>query len=290
MQLDARAETRNVNSTSISFTFLILLIGILGYSVREEFYWSASHGLGYALGIAGGLMMLALLSYPLHKRFQIMGSILPVQRWFQIHMVLGILGPVCILFHCNFSLGSINSNVALGSMLLMVASGLIGRYLYTKIHNGLYGSKLTLHKLRETKDSAFEQLSDDSHSRMPLLGDELLMRLESYERKALEKRNIVSSALRVLTMGPRTQWTYWVTRISLMRRKREILSSQNSNGLVAEYELSCQYARDYIRTIRRLVQLGFYERLFALWHLLHLPIFFMLIATGFIHVYAVHFY
>jgi len=34
----------------------------------------------------------------------------------------------------------------------------------------------------------------------------------------------------------------------------------------------------------------FYEKMFALWHLLHLPLFFMLVITGIFHVIAVHYY
>ena len=44
------------------------------------------------------------------------------------------------------------------------------------------------------------------------------------------------------------------------------------------------------RLIRQMLELHFYERLFAFWHLMHLPLFIMLIITGFVHVYAVHAY
>ena len=33
-----------------------------------------------------------------------------------------------------------------------------------------------------------------------------------------------------------------------------------------------------------------YERLFSLWHVLHLPLFFMLLIAGIVHVVAVHVY
>ena len=65
--------------------------------------------------------MLLLLIYPLRKRFQHSSIfIFSTKNWFKLHMVLGVFGPLLILYHSNFSLGSTNSNVALGSMLLMV--------------------------------------------------------------------------------------------------------------------------------------------------------------------------
>lgn len=71
-----------------------------------------------------------------------------IKHWFKIHMLFGVLGPVAILFHANFSLGSTNSNVAFFSMVIVALSGLVGRYFYTKIHHGLYGRKASLKELR----------------------------------------------------------------------------------------------------------------------------------------------
>ncbi|MGC1458031.1 MAG: hypothetical protein WA825_07115, partial [Steroidobacteraceae bacterium] len=84
----------------------------LGSHAHLERYISPQYGLGYALGITGGSMMLALLIYSARKRaawLRWMGSI---PAWFQIHMVLGVAGPLLVLFHANFSLGATNSNVA----------------------------------------------------------------------------------------------------------------------------------------------------------------------------------
>jgi len=42
--------------------------------------------------------------------------------------------------------------------------------------------------------------------------------------------------------------------------------------------------------VRRVAELATYERLFSLWHLLHLPLFFMLLVAGVVHIVAVHVY
>jgi hypothetical protein len=41
---------------------------------------------------------------------------------------------------------------------------------------------------------------------------------------------------------------------------------------------------------RRVIEFRTYERLFSLWHILHLPLFFMLLAAGIVHVIAVNVY
>ena len=55
---------------------------------------------------------------------------------------------ILILFHANFSLGATNSNVALFSMLLVAGSGVVGRYIYTRLHARLEGHEDTLEQLK----------------------------------------------------------------------------------------------------------------------------------------------
>src|SRR6202023_408287 len=120
----------------------------LGWSTQTERYISPNRGVGYWLGIVGGSLMLLLLVYSLRKRWSWLKFLGSTPAWFRFHMVLGIAGPVCILYHSNFATGATNSNVALFSMLTVAGSGLIGRYIYARIHHGLYGSKLSLGELK----------------------------------------------------------------------------------------------------------------------------------------------
>jgi hypothetical protein len=50
------------------------------------------------------------------------------------------------------------------------------------------------------------------------------------------------------------------------------------------------FVRGHLRKVRRVAEFGSYERLFALWHVFHLPFFYMLVITALIHVLAVHMY
>jgi hypothetical protein len=53
---------------------------------------------------------------------------------------------------------------------------------------------------------------------------------------------------------------------------------------------ACAYANRRIGATRRLADFQAYERLFSLWHALHLPLIFILIAAGIVHVIAVSIY
>ena len=120
-----------------------------GYRFPTEQYITPQTGVGYALGIIGGSAMLLLLRLSGAQARPGAAFLGTTKRWFQAHMVLGIVGPVLVLFHSNFSLGATNSNVALACMLVVSGSGLFGRYFYTRIHHGLHGRKASLAELKE---------------------------------------------------------------------------------------------------------------------------------------------
>jgi hypothetical protein len=48
--------------------------------------------------------------------------------------------------------------------------------------------------------------------------------------------------------------------------------------------------RAHLVAVRKVAQFSFYERVFTLWHLLHLPLFWLLVIAGVVHVVAVHLY
>ena len=47
---------------------------------------------------------------------------------------------------------------------------------------------------------------------------------------------------------------------------------------------------DYFEAVRRAAEFAFYDRLLRLWHLLHLPLFIVLVAATILHIVAVHMY
>ncbi len=264
----------------------------LGWTIRDEYYLSAEYGLGYALGIIGGSSMLILILYPLKKHFNNLNLVLSTKNWFDLHMILGVIGPVLIMYHCNFNTGSFNSNVALFCTILMVTSGVIGRYIYGKIYYGLYDKQDFLKQLQQHKVFSIRRSPDGNQGSFRFVSQDAYKKLRRYEERALQNRGVFGSLLRYFTLG-------LVTRLSYYRLCRTVGRYHDSNPAFGQ--LTPQQKRKmtrtvhhhinlYLRTIRKISAISLYERMFSLWHVLHLPIFFMLIITGFIHVYAVHMY
>lgn len=259
-----------------------------GWSVRGEAYLTAESGLGYALGITGGVMMLLLGLYPLRKRARFMRNMGSVRHWFRAHMIKGVLGPACILFHANFQTGSLNSNVALFTMLVVVASGLLGRFVYTKVHHGLYGGKASLSALRRET----EETQGALWTHFPF-APELRGRLQAVEARALAPRGGLLGRLAVLVT---VRAGLWWERARLVRFMNRALAVHAAGAGWTRAErrrhkrVARRFLKDYLKAVRRVAQFSFYEPVFGVWHLLHFPLFLMLIVAGIVHVFAVHMY
>lgn len=241
---------------------------------RIDVHLDAERGLGYALGVVGVAAMFLLLVYPARKRLRIFGWLPPLRRLFRLHMALGVLAPVAILLHCDFSLGSPNSTVALGCMLLVSGSGFFGRFFYSRIHRGLFGSRRHLEELR--REAAVE--GGTVHVAVhhaPALEDHL----QRFESRALLARLAPSDRIvRFLTIG----WQ----GAALRREAHRALHAQEEPEGRAAYE---RFAH-YIRSLGRVARFLDYERLFSGWHAVHVPLCFLLFAATAVHVLAVHLY
>lgn len=254
---------------------LVAYIVYLGWHNRLTQPLTAESGLGYTLGIVGGVLMLMLVLYPLRKHMRLMQKLGPIKYWFRTHMLFGIIGPVCILFHSGFQLGSLNSNVALFCMLTVASSGLVGRYFYTKIHHGLYGRKATLDEL--VRHSA---LLGESLQTVISIYPSAAGRIEAFEQQARNQPvGFVASFVNLMSLGLHT----WLLYLSLwLRAPRSLPGPQRKRVL--------RHVGARLESMRKITEFHFYERLFSIWHVLHFPLFLMLIVSGFVHVIAVHMY
>ncbi|MBI5136728.1 MAG: pyridine nucleotide-disulfide oxidoreductase [Nitrospirae bacterium] len=270
------------------FSLCTIAIIAWGWLGRDQSGLTAESGTGYALGIIGAVTMILLLLYPMRKRLSFMRRWGSVPVWFSTHMIMGIIAPVCILFHANFQLGSLNSNVALISTLTVAGSGIIGRFIYTKVHYGLYGGRVTLNALREDALTAKGRLSAEF-----AFAPQLRARLQAFEDRVLAPaRNPLHGLVKVMVLGMRVRATR--LRLSRFMSGAVRLKARQAGWTWRERRRNRRDARRflsvYLRTVRQVAELGFYERLFSFWHVLHLPLFFMLVVAGVMHVVAVHMY
>jgi len=276
----------NHNSSKLFYLSVFVLI-FFGWKNKQLSNLTPESGTGYWLGIIGGILMLLLLLYPLRKKVRFLNMFGKVKHWFKLHMIFGILGPVAILFHANFSLGSTNSNVAFFSMIIVASSGLVGRYFYAKIHHGLYGKKANLKELRESLKKSKGQLG--SHFS---LSKDVVDKIKSTERLLLRNRNILLATI----LWPLIFFRMSLKKIAINKTiKKSFMAISDQKGWDKNMVKSFSHDANseiqlYIDGLYEMYGFRIFESLFSLWHFLHLPLFYMLVFSGIVHVIVVHSY
>jgi len=267
---------------------LLLLLTAVGWLLSDRELVDPNEGLGYWLGITGGSLMLLLVLYPVGKRSTLFRRLGLIKHWFRIHMIIGLVGPLLVLYHCNFSVAAINSSIALYSMLAVTASGIVGRYFYVRIHRGLYGKRANIEDLRA-------EISDATSSSRGLAA---ILPGFIGELHRVSEKLIGREFTGTISMAHSLSWTvrYYVVRLRLfwlIRRevKERTASSDALRGNAKNLRRTAnRYAAKQVGLMRQVAQLAFYERLFSLWHLFHMPLFILLIISALVHVLAVHMY
>jgi hypothetical protein len=283
----APEETRKTSFRILLWPALVLL-AVLGWAVRNGQFYEAGDDFGYYLGVIGGLMMLTLLLYSLRKHVSFMHNWGATKHWFRLHMFLGITGPTLILFHSTFRAGSVNAIVALSCMVLVAGSGVIGRVIYRKIHHGLYGRSATLQEVQANLGIIGGDVKSKFH-----FAPHIEKRLKDFETSALAEHGGAWSRFRqFVTVGVRAGWIHRAVSKELARLAREHLRTHAWDGDKVEKRLAAGKLaiRGYLDAIIDVSRFTAYERLFSLWHVLHVPFVFMLIISGIAHVIAVHMY
>jgi hypothetical protein len=258
------------------------------WAIGHSGYYTSGSDFGYYLGLTGALMMLALLSYSLRKRLAWLRRLGSMRHWFRLHMTLGIVGPTLILLHARYHLGSVNAAVAFYSMLVVAGSGVVGRFIYVKIHHGLYGRQASMREMQSRLGWREGEVKTRFH-----FAPEVEKRLRSFEQRATAAdRGWLRRLWQFLTIPWRARIVYWRCRRTLFRElgKHAHKREWPAEKLSARRRGAAALIRGYLDAVVDAVQFGTYERLFSWWHVLHVPLVYLLIVSAIVHVVAVHMY
>lgn len=236
-----------------------------GYSyyitpLEERFYhphhawFKPSGAFGHGLGILGTLMILFGVSiYIARKRYNFMSKYLRLKYLLEFHIFLCVMGPILILFHTAFKFGGIVS-IAFWSMVAVVLSGVIGRFIYIQIPHTIEGRELSLNEVKDMKTDLSKVLGEKFKLDAPTI--QLFVNFTS-EGETAKNKTSVSSIRKAL----KTQ------KLPAEERKAIIKMVKNERSLS--------------RKITRLLTM---QKLFKLWHVVHLPFAIIMLVIVIIHV------
>ena len=258
--------------------FMVLLFG-LGRIFWDERYYVPEEGLGYWLGLVGGVMMLLALGYGAIKHVPSLRTMGWMRRWLRFHIVLGIAGPILILIHSTFRLGSLNGAIALITMVLVFLSGIMGRYLYSKIHYGLGGKKAQIEDVQINLITAGKRIKS--------------RRLDQFtESVILHPASLVGAWLDLMVFGWRSRWLSFQLRRQMKHHLTSMAKREGWSAAVIhrQYKSFCHQLQTYMSTLRKVALFSVYERFFSFWRHAHVPLLYLLFFSGIAHVIAVHMY
>jgi len=247
---------------TLAVTFYLFYTGYTYYntSLEERFYhprhnWFKPSGVyGQGLGIIGTLMILfGVVIYIARKRYNFLAKQIRLKYLLEFHIFLCTLGPILILFHTAFKFGGIVS-VAFWSMVAVVLSGVVGRFIYNQIPKTIEGRIMTMNEVKEMKTDLAVVL----HQKFDLESNTI---------------DIVTS----LISEENTQ-----DNKKTLEYLRKVL---NRNDLPKEERKAIlKMVKDEIKLSKKISRLQTMQKLFKYWHVAHMPFALIMLIVVVIHV------
>jgi hypothetical protein len=283
----AAAKLRAGRGDCVIYALLAALV-FAAWQITQLGLFHSGDDASYWMAVVGGSMMLVLFAYPLRKHVKFMRGLGKVKWWFWFHLLMGVVGPWLILVHSTFRIGSLNAGVALYSMGIVVASGVVGRFIHVRVHRGLDGEQTSLRDLRTRAGMVEGSMRSRLH-----FAPGVEQRLIAFEQHELRARPGWFTYLRQVSWLPLQQWVTYA-RCALALRAPLRARAQRHRWTAAELKRRERRARSlvdrYLVSVVRVAQYTAFERLFALWHVAHLPFVYLLVISAVVHVVAVHAY
>ncbi|MCF6332281.1 MAG: hypothetical protein L3J11_03275 [Draconibacterium sp.] len=224
--------------------------------------------IGHGIGILGSSMMIiGVFGYMVRKRFRRFSRIGVLKYWLEFHIFLCTLGPVLVLYHTSFKFGGIVA-ISFWSMIAVVFSGVIGRFIYLQIPRTIEGREMSLNELNSLKVNWYEELQnqfDLDTNIIELLNDSFNIDpglfKGSFFSKVYQRIKFENQLIRKI-------------RRELKLRK---LSKKGSDRIV-------KIVRREIILNRRIAWLSTMQDYLRYWHVAHLPLALLLLVIMIVHV------
>ena len=255
----------------VLITLIYLFVVILFSAIP-----SASELFGHSLGILGFVLMLfteTLYSWRKRSRSARWGR---MSSWLQFHIFTGIVGPYMVLLHTSWKFNGLAGIVMLLTVII-VASGFIGRYIYTAVPRSADGVEIEADELQRQVQAADVELQGWLAARPQEL-QALSQRLAVAAGPFSEESGGAGLIFGRVVQEWKLRWAWWNARQRLTGPARQQAG-----------QLARLLRRQ--RTLRRQVaSLAMARRLLGLWHAIHIPVSMALFTAAFVHIVAAIYY
>lgn len=232
--------------------YYALPLGERAFSPQHQLF-APTGRVGHSYGLAGAaITIVGVGTYSLRKRAQFLRDVGKLKSWLQFHIFCCTFGPFLVLLHTSFKFGGIVA-ISFFSMVLVVASGIFGRYVYVRIPKTVNGRFQTLEEVRAERDQIVALIS--AHSGR--------VQLALPAGGAINQHD--SGLLRAIGANLRLEIT---NRRRMRAVRRQLVAQHVPRRTVATLVESMQRQAQLERQITFLQP---FQRLFRYWHVFHLP-------------------
>jgi len=229
---------------------------------------------GHGLGVIGStLMVFGVLLYSSRKRVRALSTVGKLQYFLEFHIFLCLLGPTLVLYHTTFKFGGI-VRVSVISMLAVVASGFVGRYLYMQIPRSISGSELTVAELEKQN----QQLALELEERFGI-SEEILRLIDSIASVSVNPATLSTFSVLGLLIKDAL-----LRRIKIRYVKQYLLTSGVGTAHIHDI---LRIAKRKALLIRKITFLEVARKWFHYWHVVHLPFTFVMFTIMVAHIVVV---
>jgi hypothetical protein len=112
---------------------------------------------GHGIGFLAAFFMFMLWMYIIRKRWNRLRGLGRLSQWLKYHMWFGIVAPLLAGYHAAFKFEGL-IGVMYWAMIAVMASGIVGRYLYGHIPRRRDGHEMTMKQINTEKASKLRSL------------------------------------------------------------------------------------------------------------------------------------
>lgn len=263
-------------SIIILFTVVLYLNGHSYYALRlEDRSFHPNHQslkpsgiIGHGLGVIGSMMIIIGVGiYIARKRIRKFSHVGLLRNWLEFHIFLCLLGPLMILYHTAFKFGGIVA-VSFWSMVAVVISGILGRYIYVLIPRTIEGRELNVNEISAMRNDLSTSLRESYHVDESIIG----MMEESFIMKPeIENKAVI---FRLIAHGRSDKTVLKNIKIEL----------QKHNFSKSEYAQVVALCKKEFNLNTRIEMLSNLQNLFKNWHVVHMPFALIMLAIMIVHV------
>lgn len=227
--------------------------------------------IGHGLGIIGTLMMIIGVStYMIRKRVRKFFTFGYLKHWLEFHIFLCSVGPLLVLFHTAFKFGGIVS-ISFWSMVIVVLSGVVGRFIYIQVPRSIQGNELTITELNNLDSKLWIKIEKEYQ-----VNSLVLEKIKYFIARYKSDTDSLAKGLLILVKD--------LFKIPLLMRqvKQQLFSEGIKDKLLLKQVIKS--IKSKVLLTRRVELLKTMQKLFRYWHIFHLPFAISMFIIMLIHV------